>query len=88
MPNTSSAKKALRQSLPKKAMNRRRKNNFKVAIKELRKAVATNANDKAIGLLPFIYKSLDKAAKSNTIKKNKASRLKSRLSRLLKPATA
>ena len=36
-------------------------------------------------LLPKVYKTLDKAAKSGVIKKNKASRLKSRTSMLLNP---
>ena len=57
----------------------RRKNAFRNAIKEFRKAVLEKQFDKAKELLPKVYKSLDKAAKTNTIKKNKASRLKSRL---------
>ncbi len=79
MPITKSAKKALRQSFRKQAQNMRRKNAFRNAIKEFRKAVLEKQFDKAKELLPKVYKSLDKAAKTNTIKKNKASRLKSRL---------
>ena len=59
----------------------RRKEAFRVLVKEFRKAVAAKEFDKAKELLPGVYKALDKAAKSKTIKKNKASRLKSRLAR-------
>ena len=37
--------------------------------------------------LPLVFKSLDKAAKSKVIEKNKASRLKSRLSQLINKST-
>lgn len=87
MPNTSSAKKALRQGEKKKTFNLRRKNTYKNAVKEFRKSIASNALEKATTLLPKVFKSLDKAAKGNTIKKNKASRLKSRLSKALSSQT-
>ena len=61
-------------------MNDRRKRLYKDAVKEFKKAIVAKEFDKAKTLLPQVYKRLDKAAKSNTIKKNKASRLKSRLS--------
>jgi len=81
MPITKSAKKALRQSKRREVQNMRRKEAFRVLVKEFRKAVAAKEFDKAKELLPGVYKALDKAAKSKTIKKNKASRLKSRLAR-------
>lgn len=80
MPNTTSAKKALRQSLTKKARNATHKRQVHNVVKEFRKAISTKAFDKAGELLPRVFKALDKAAKVNTIKSNKASRLKSRLS--------
>ena len=83
MPITSSAKKALRQSKRKKAFNDRRKRLYRDAVKEFKKAVAAKKFDKAKSLLPDVYKRLDKAAKSNTIAKNKASRTKSRLTHFL-----
>ena len=43
--------------------------------------------DEAKKLLQEIYKALDKAAKTKTIKKNTASRKKSRISKLLKKAS-
>ena len=85
MPITSSAKKALRQSKRKKVFNDRRKRLYRDAVKEFKKAVVAKEFDKAKSLLPEVYKRLDKAAKSNTIAKNKASRTKSRLSKQLSP---
>jgi len=84
VPITKSAKKALRQSKRRQARNVKRKEAFRVLVKEFRKAVAAKEFDKAKGLLPRVYKTLDKAAKSRTIKKNKASRLKSRLTKSVK----
>lgn len=61
----------------------RRKRAFRVLIKEFRRAVTSKKFEEAKTLLPKIYKTLDKAAKKNTIKKNTASRLKSRLTKSL-----
>lgn len=83
MPITKSAKKALRQSKRKKVQNTKRKFAFRSTIKEFRKAVAAKDFAKAKELLPKVYKTLDKASKTKTIKKNTASRLKSRLSKHL-----
>ena len=83
MPITASAKKQLRQSKRKKAMNDRRKDAFRAVVKEFKKAIIAKEFDKAKDLLPKVYKALDKAAKKDTIKDNKASRTKSRLSKLL-----
>ena len=84
MPITSSAKKALRQSKRKKVFNERRKRLYRDVVKEFKKAIAEKALVTAKALLPKVYKALDKAAKGNTIAKNKASRVKSRLSKSLK----
>jgi small subunit ribosomal protein S20 len=84
MPITKSAKKALRQAKRRQAQNMRRKEAFRILVKEFRRAVTAKEFDKAKELLPKAYKALDKAAKSKTIKKNKASRLKSRLAKSMK----
>ncbi|MBI4160439.1 MAG: 30S ribosomal protein S20 [Candidatus Yanofskybacteria bacterium] len=86
MPITKSAKKALRQSKKRQVHNMRRKRAFRVLIKEFRQAVADKQFDKAKELLPKVYKKLDKAAKKNTIKKNTANRLKSRLTKSVSKA--
>ena len=52
----------------------------KDAVKAVKKAVAAGKKDEAAKALPMAYKQLDKAAKKNILHKNKASRLKSRLS--------
>ncbi|MDB5224661.1 MAG: ribosomal protein [Candidatus Adlerbacteria bacterium] len=82
---TSSAKKALRQSKRKKAMN----DTQKVAIRgALRGARAVPAGDKkaSAAALAAAYKAIDKAAKRGLIKKNTASRRKAKVSRMLKAA--
>lgn len=84
MPITQSAKKALRQSLTHKARNLRRKNAYKDTLKEFKSLVTTGKKDDAKKLLAKAYKTLDKAAKTNVIAKNKAARLKSSAAKLLK----
>jgi small subunit ribosomal protein S20 len=82
MPITSSAKKALRQNVRLKKMNLVRKGAYKDAVKEYRSLVESKKFDEAEVALQKAFQKLDKAAKKNAIKKNKASRLKSRLSQL------
>lgn len=83
MPITSSAKKALRQSKTRRERNIKQKDAYKDAVKMYRKLVAAKQWADAAAKLPAVYKSLDKAAKTNVITKNKAQRLKSRLAKLL-----
>jgi small subunit ribosomal protein S20 len=87
MPITSSAKKALRQSVRRAAQNTSRKTAYKTAVKDMRKSVLAKDNTKAQENLRIAMKALDKAAKTNAIKKNKASRLKSRLQKALNKAS-
>lgn len=83
MPITQSAKKAIRGSLRKKAVNDRRKRTMKEVVKKIEK---TSKSDKAEAqkMLSEAYQAIDKAAKNGAIKKNTASRKKSRLTRLVK----
>ena len=83
MPITSSAKKALRQTKTRHARNVVRKETYKKLVVKYRKAVAAKEFAEAMKSLPAVFKALDKAAKANVIKKNKASRLKSRLAQLI-----
>jgi len=85
MPITSSAQKALRQSVRRGAENDRRRLAVKKIIKSYKKALSSGAHKEAHGLLPAVFKALDKAAKSGVIKKTTAGRLKSRLSKKLRP---
>lgn len=79
MPITKSAKKALRQSNKKRVSNLRYLNRIKALLKEIKKLSALKQVKEARELLPKYYKALDKAAKENVIKKNAASRKKSRI---------
>jgi small subunit ribosomal protein S20 len=83
MPITSSAKKALRQNKRRRAMNLTRQAAYKTAVKEFRSLASAQKFEEAGAALKKAFKNLDKAAKGKTIKKNKASRLKSRLSQLM-----
>jgi len=83
MPITKSAKKALRQNIKRRKRNLLRKNKIKTLIKEVKILVAQKKKEEAEKLLPQIYKALDKAAKVHTIKKNTASRKKSRITKLI-----
>lgn len=88
MPNTQSAKKALRQSERRRVKNLSAKRSFKSAVKQFRQLVEAGQLDDARTRLPSVYKALDKAAKTGVIKKNKSSRLKSRLTTQLQKASA
>jgi len=84
MPITSSAKKALRASKRKRVHNVRRKHTMLDAVKMVKKLLNDKNVQEAQKALTIAYKALDKAAKSNFIKKNTASRKKSRLAKILK----
>ena len=87
MPITSSAKKALRQSQKRHARNLKQKNALKALVKSYRKAIIAGKKEEAKKLLPSVYGALDKAAKrGKVLKKNTASRLKSRLAKALAKA--
>ena len=79
MPITSSAKKALRQSIKRRARNIVKKDAYKKALKTYRTLVTDKSSAGLDAALAKAFQALDKAAKSGVIKKNKASRLKSRL---------
>lgn len=80
---TKSAKKAIRQSIKRRDHNIVYKNNIKKLVKEINSLVAEKKISEAKKLLPAIYSALDKAAKVGVIKKNNASRRKSRLTRAI-----
>ena len=84
MPITKSAKKALRQSIRRKKINLRRKKKMKDNVKEIKKLKSAGKTEEALKLLSQAYKAIDKAAKRGVIKKNTASRKKSRLTKFLR----
>jgi len=81
---TRGAKKAHRSSLNKRKFNVRRKDKVSLAIKSFKKLVASGNKKEAEKMMREVQSALDKAVKGKTIKKNTASRKKSRLSKLLK----
>mgnify|MGYP003478577449 CR=1 FL=1 len=84
MPIIKSAKKALRQSIKRKAVNDRRTKAMRDAIKKVERSVKEKKADEAQKLLPVAFAAIDKAAKRGVIKKNNASRKKARLARISK----
>ncbi len=82
-----SAKKSIRQSAKRKEHNIIYKDKIKKLVKEALSLVAAKKQAEAKKLLPEIYKALDKAAKVGVIKKNNASRRKSRLTKFIEKKT-
>jgi len=81
MPITRSAKKALRQNKKHKARNLKYKNKIKNLTKKALVLVKESKKEELNKLLPSIYKALDKASKTGVLKKNTASRRKSKIAR-------
>lgn len=84
MPITKSAKKALRQSLRRRERNLARKSGLKKIIKNFEKLVHGKKIEEAKLFFPTVQQALDKAVKRRILKKNNASRNKSRLSRAIR----
>jgi len=80
MPVTKQAIKKVRADKRKTIINLRVK-------KTLKKTVAAFSKNPTAAALKTVYKLADRTAKTNIIHKNKASRIKSRLSKLVKSAT-
>ncbi|MBI2113324.1 MAG: 30S ribosomal protein S20 [Candidatus Wildermuthbacteria bacterium] len=83
MPITSSAKKALRQSIKRKAKNLISRNKLKNLLRQERLLISQKNVEEAKKLLSQVFKSLDKAAKTGLIKANTAARRKSRLAKAI-----
>ena len=77
MPITSSAKKALRRDKRREKQNQKVKKQYRTAIRKFEEEPNRENFNKACS-------EIDKAAKKKVIYKNKASRLKSKLSKRLK----
>jgi small subunit ribosomal protein S20 len=88
MANTVSSVKRIRTTERKTAINRTRKSRLRHKIRSLRRLVAEKKSTEAVAALPSTFSMIDKAAKQGVIKKNAASRYKSRLSARVKAVTA
>ncbi len=80
MPVIKQAIKKVRQDKRKTIYNLRVKKAYKAAVIAFRKKPTAT-------LLSTVFKTVDKAAKNNIIHKNKAARIKSRLSKLVASST-
>ncbi len=83
MPNTKSAAKAMRQAIRRRTRNIKTKDNFKSAVKEVKKFITEGKKSEAVVAMKMAMSKLDKAVKTNVIHKNKSSRLKSRIAKAL-----
>lgn len=89
MAHHKSAIRQERRSLRRKAINTRNKSALRTEVRKVREAVEDNDPSAARKLLPGVFAAADKAAKKGAIHKNKANRIKSRLSRrAAKPGAA
>jgi small subunit ribosomal protein S20 len=83
MAHKKSALKELRKAKRREIRNKRVKEKIKYLEKKFLKAIALKDKNKAKEFYILLQEALDKAAKRNIIKKNKASRKKSRLAKKL-----
>ncbi len=86
MPITTSAKKALRNSKRKRGFNLDKKELISDAVKKIKKLIAEKKIKEAVGFMSEVQKILDKSVKTGLLKKNTASRKKSRISAMIKRA--
>ncbi len=84
MANHVSSLKRVRITERRTAINKMRRSRMRTAIKAIRKAMANKDLTLSQSLLPATYSVVDRAAKWGIIKKNTASRYKSRLAARLK----
>ena len=80
MPHSASAKKRLRQNVRTRDRNRAVKSEMKTAIRKVLDAISEKDVAAAKSLFNSVAKKADRAATSKMIHKNKAARIKSRLS--------
>ena len=83
MPITKSAKKAMRGSRRKRAVNMRRKKAVREELRELKGLVEKGETKKTAAQLALVYQAIDKSWKLGIIKKPAAARRKSQAARLL-----
>lgn len=79
----SSSKKRHKQSEVRRIRNRITVGKVKVALRSLKKDIASGKNDNASTNLVSVYSAVDKAVKKGVFKSNKGSRIKSRTSSLV-----
>ena len=83
MPNTKSAKKALKRSMFLRDRNLKFKLAMRDIVRQFRKLLKNGEVEKANQLLPEVYSRIDRCARRNIIHKNTAARKKAKLTQLL-----
>ena len=84
---TQSAKKAIRQNKSRRNRNLSYLTKIRSSVKELKTFVAQKKAKEAKDMLSSVYQALDKAAKAGVIKKNAASRKKSRITKFVEKSS-
>jgi small subunit ribosomal protein S20 len=84
MPNTSSAKKRMRQDAVRRIRNRSTKSTLRTQLRKVRAAIAAKKVDESEAEFKTLVRKLDQAANRNVIHANSAARTKSRLSSAVK----
>jgi small subunit ribosomal protein S20 len=84
MPNTSSAKKRMRQDSVRRARNRATKSNLRALLRKCREAIKAKKIEDAEAVFKTLSRKLDQASRSKVIHLNAASRTKSRLVHAIK----
>ena len=88
MPNTSSAKKRMRQDAVRRMRNRATKTNLRAQLRKVRTAISEKKLDESVKEFKTLVAKLDRAAGNNVIHANAAARTKSRLSAAIKALKA
>lgn len=82
MPNIKSAKKRVRSNAKKETVNTFVSSSMRTAIKNVEKSAKAGKKEEAKKDLNIAVQRIDKATKNGLVHKNKAARLKSRLTKL------
>lgn len=88
MANHKSALKRAKQNVKRRERNRHIKGTYRTEVKGFIALVEAGKKDEATALLPSLHKTIDMAQTKGAIKKNAASRKKSRMTLLLNKAIA
>ena len=88
MPNSSSAKKSLRQNKKRRLRNRSQRTALRNVLKKARAAAAQGDAESTEKAFRLAVKRLDQAAAKKLIHRNNAARTKSRLAKLVQKSTA
>ena len=83
MAHSLSAKQRIRQNAKRRARNRARKNQIRLAVRSFDETIRSGDAGKSADALKAVVKKIDQVAAKGTLHKNTAARRKSRLQRQL-----